>query len=185
MKSAIVLLPLMLAGCADLLPKGNTNVEGPWNSFEEAQQTFDKIIPYHTTVAELKAMKIEPKEANITILSYSDVLQRFVPNSSISVDTLDQGVLDCVSAKSACRGYEIVQRSVKRNRVGNFFSDFLNFRRQVDVTGWSFKGIILMRDGVVVYKLVSGQPLISEREDNTNPLGPLQGAGDAAVRSAF
>lgn len=168
-----------------MLPHGNVEVEGPWKSYEEAQQTFDSIIPYHTTVAELKAMKIEPKRANITILNYSDVLQRFVPNSSIRVDTLDQGVLDCVSARSACRGYEVVQKSVKRNRVGNFFADFLNFNRQVDVTGWSFKGVVLIRNDVVVYKLTSGQPLISEREDNTNPLGPLQGAGDAATRSAI
>ena len=84
-----------------------------------------------------------------------------------------------------CRGFEIDQKHIKRTRTGGFWSDFLNFRRQVDVTGWHFKGMLLIKDDVVVYKLIGGQPLIQEMEYNTNPLGPLQGIGESTVRLVF
>lgn len=186
MKQTAALLFLCLAGCSSLLPEGDVIVEGPWHSFEEAQQAFDKIVPYSTTVEDLRGMKLDPgSQPNITILNYSDVLRRFVPNASISVDHLDAGVWECIRAKTACQGYEIVQKSIKRDRTGNFLADFLNFRREVDVTGWSFNGVLLIKDKLVVYKLVSGQPLIREQENVKNPLGPLQDAGGAAVRSGF
>lgn len=186
MKQLASLLFVTLAGCSSLLPEGDVKVEGPWHSFEEAQLAFDKIIPYSTTIDDLKEMKLDPRtQPNITILNYSDVLRRFVPNASISVDHLDGGVWECIQAKTACQGYEITQKSIKRDRTGNFFSDFLNFKREVDVTGWSFNGVLLIKDNVVIYKLVSGQPLIREQEKSRNPLGPLQDAGGAAVRSSY
>lgn len=177
---------LCLVGCSSLLPRGNTAVAGPWQSFEDAQQAFDKIAPYQTRVTDLKGLGLDPVSTpNITLLNYSDVLIRFIPSPAISADALDKGVKDCIEAQIVCRGFEIDQKHIKRTRTGGFWSDFLNFRRQVDVTGWHFKGMLLIKDDVVVYKLIGGQPLIQEMEYNTNPLGPLQGIGESTVRSAF
>lgn len=179
-------LCLALGGCSSMLPHGASKVEGPWASFEEARLAFEKVVPYQTTLADLKALNIDPHaQPNITILSYSDVMRRFMPNAAIGADDLDAGVLECIRAKTACQGYEVVQRSVKRKRTGNFFSDFLNFSREVDVSGWSFNGVLLIKDDVVIYKLSGGQPLIREQESSQNPLGPLQGAGEATLRNGF
>jgi hypothetical protein len=49
----------------------------------------------------------------------------------------------------------------------------------VDVHGWSFHALILAVDGRVVYVLHGGEPIIKEQETNKQPLGPLQGWGDA------
>lgn len=175
-----------LAGCSTLLPRGNHAVAGPWKSFEEAQQTFDRIVPYQTRVEDLKALGLDPASVpNITLLNYSDVLGRFLPSPAIDSDALDAGVKDCLHAMAVCRGFEIDQKHIKRTRTGNFWSDFLNFRRQVDIRGWHFRGMLLVKDDVVVYKLIGGQPLIQEMEYNSNPLGPLQGVGESTVRSAF
>jgi len=70
---------------------------------------------------------------------------------------------------------------LKRRRYGNFLADFLNFKRKVDVAGWRFNGVILIRDGIVVYKLTSGQPAIHELEESRNPLGPFQGLGESRM----
>jgi hypothetical protein len=177
---------LCLVGCSSLLPRGNQTVEGPWKSFEEAQQTFDKIAPYQTRVADLKGLGLDPASTpNITLLNYSDVLIRFIPSPVINPNTLDTGVKDCIEAQMACRGFEIDQKRIKRTRSGNFWSDFLNFKRQTEVTGWQFKGTLLIKDDVVVYKLIGGQPMIQQMEYNRNPLGPLQGIGESTVRSMF
>lgn len=182
----LLIVSLALAGCTSLLPRGDSVVEGPWESYDEAQQAFEQIVPHRTTLAELKALKLDPHSyPNITILSYSDVLRRFVPSPSINADELDAGVRECITAKTVCRGLEIDQRSIKRRRVGNFWADFLNFKRHTDVTGWRFNGVLLLRDDVVVYKLVGGQPHIHELEENRNPLGPFQGVGESEVRRRF
>lgn len=176
---AIILFPLCLGGCSSLLPKGEAETEGPWQTFWEAQQTFDKIIPHQTTVEALKQLKLDPESnQNVTILNYSDVLRRFIPSPTINASDLDPGVQECISAKTACKGYEIDQRVMKRKRYGNFWADVFNFERKVDIVGWRFNGVILIKDNLVVYKLTGGQPAIHEREENKNPLGPFQGFGE-------
>lgn len=177
---------LLLAGCTALLPTSDTLLEGQWTSFEDGQKTFDSIIPYQTTVDDLKALGlIAHSTPNVTLLNYSDVLQRFIPSPSINSEELDHGVNDCLKAKMACRGFEINQRVVKRNRQGGFWADFLGFKRRVDVTGWHFKGMVLIKEQFVVYKLVGGQPIIHEVEKSDNPLGPFQGIGETTLRSIF
>jgi len=179
---AIIFFPLCLVGCSSLLPKGEAVTEGPWQTFWEAQQTFDKIIPHQTTIEALKQLKLDPESnPNVTLLNYSDVLRRFIPSPTINALDLDPGVQECISAKAACKGYEIDQRVMKRNRYGNFWADFLNFKRKVDVVGWRFNGVVLIKDNLVVYKLTGGQPAIHEREENKNPLGPFQGFGESRL----
>jgi hypothetical protein len=183
---AIIFLPVILTACASLLPRAHTSTVGPWQNYHEAQQAFDRIIPYQTTLEDLKTFKLDPaSNPNITILNYSDVIRRFIPSPSVSADELAPGVRACILAKAACTGYEIVQSSNTRKRYGNFWSDFLNFKRKVEVTGWSFNGVILVKDDVVIYTLAGGQPAIYTLEEGKNPLGPLQGSGESAFRNSI
>ena len=112
------------------------------------------------------------------LLNYSDILRRFIPSPVLDPHTLDDGVQACLVAKTACVGYEINQKVVNRHRRGNFWLDFLNFKRQVEIDGWRFSGMLLLVRDLVVYKLTGGQSIIQEQEDTSNPLGPLQGIGE-------
>jgi hypothetical protein len=173
---------VLLGGCSALLPRGESVAESPWKSFDEAQRTFDRIVPYETTVQDLRALKLDPEHnTNITLLNYSDVLRRFIPSPATNMQDLDPGVQDCIRAKSACAGYEVDQKTLKRRRYGNFFADFLNFRRKVDIVGWRFNGVVLIKGNLVVYKLTGGQPSIHEHEESSNPLGPFQGLGESRL----
>ena len=175
---ASALACLLASGCSALLPHRRTVVHSPWATYRDAQLTFDKIIPGQTTNLELRDLQLDPEaNPNIAILNYSDVLQRFVPHASISMNDLDAGVRECISAKTICRGYAINQRSVHKSREGNFFADVFGFERETHTTGWAFNALILMKDGVVIYKLTGGQPQINEREHVKNPLGPVMGLG--------
>ncbi len=181
MNKKTVLALLFLGGCTSFLPKAEVITIGPWHSFQEVQDVFDKIVPNKTTVGDLKKMGLEPSvNPNITILNYSDILRRFIPSPSINAQDLDEGVKDCISAKIECIGFEINQSTTKRARYGNFWADFLDFKRKVDVVGWRFDGVILIKNNVVVYKLSGGEPSIHQFEENRNPLGPLQGLGGSA-----
>jgi hypothetical protein len=179
----IAAVVVAIAACGSLLPKSETLTDSPWQSFEEAQRVFDQIVPHKTTVADLKRLKLDPaSNSNITILNYSDVLRRFIPSPSVDASSLDAGVQECVRAATRCRGYEVDHRVLTRRRYGNFWADVLNFRRKTEVIGWRFNAVLLIIDDAVVYKLTGGQPSILEHEDSNNPLGPLQGAGEAVFR---
>jgi len=52
---------------------------------------------------------------------------------------------------------------------------FFNFNRKTMTTGWEFNAVWLVKNDLVVYKLISGKPQVREDETRRNPLGPLQG----------
>jgi hypothetical protein len=107
-------------------------------------------------------------------------MRKFMLNQSFSISDLDHGVRECVTAKVACRGFEINQSSVEKNRNGNVVLDVLGFYRETHTAGWRFNGLILLKDDIVVYKLTGGQPVIAQTEEAKNPLGPVQ-----AISSRF
>src|SRR3954466_4373161 len=110
-----VLIACLLAGCGALLPKSKEVTASPWQTYQAAQETFDKIVPGQTTVADLRRMALDPGEnPNIAILNYADVMRKFMLNQSFSINDLDQGVRDCVMAKVACRGFEVTQSMVNK-----------------------------------------------------------------------
>jgi hypothetical protein len=55
---ASVALAALLSGCADLLPKSRTETEAAWTSFDQARAAIEKIVPYETRKADLKALGI-------------------------------------------------------------------------------------------------------------------------------
>lgn len=178
-RAALAAACLALAACAELLPKARTEVTSGWTSFEEAKATIARIVPYRTRAADLKAMGIDAyASANVRLLNYSDILLRFPLAGSPSLDRLDPGLRECLGAGNACEGFAISASDIRRDRTGDFWLDALNFRRTVDVTGWTFNALVLLVDGRVVYVIHGGQPRIREQETTRQPLGPLQGWGD-------
>src|SRR6185436_7012931 len=183
---AALLACLLVSSCTSLLPKSKEVTASPWQTYQAAQETFDKIIPGQTTIAELRNMSLDPgSNANIAILNYADVMRKFMLNQSFSVNDLDQGVRDCVMAKVACRGFEVTQSMVNKNRQGNVVLDVLGFYRETQTSGWRFNGLILVKEGVVVYKLTGGQPILQGTEENKNPLGPVQAIGSRVTGITF
>ncbi len=170
---------LITIGCSTLLPSSRITVQSPWNSFDDAKASFDKIIPLKTTAQELQSLGFDPfSTPNIRILTYLDIMNRFMPNPSIKKEDLDEGIQACINAKANCKAYEFEPKIMKTKRYGNFWLDFFNFRRQTKESGWKFEAIIILIDNIVVYKLSGGSPKIDENRETKNPLGPLQNVDD-------
>jgi hypothetical protein len=167
-----------ITGCSSLLPKSKetTGAAGSgWQSYQDAQQAFDQIVPGKTTVAQLGAMQLDPRvNPNITVLPRHELLQRFIVNQSVTMDDLEDGVRDCLQAREQCRALEVNQTATQKKRTGNAALDMAKVYRETHTSGWRFSGLLLVKDGVVVYKLTSGQPVIHEIAQNQDVLGPLQ-----------
>lgn len=143
---------------------------------------FARIIPGATSLSDLKALGVDPDQTpNVAILGGADLLRRLVPGSAFDIGLLDPGLQQCASLQSACFAYEIDQISLERKRFGNFWSDFLNFKRQVSITGWQFNAVVVLKGDTVVYKLWSGKPHVRQLEVERSPLGPLQGVGPSLL----
>ncbi len=171
-------LVLLLSGCAAWLPSSQTTPKSPWKSYEEAKTAFDQIRPSQTRTSDLKALGFDPSSPNVRVLTYLDVIQRFIPNQSITKEDLAEAVRDCLEAKDGCRALELELDVVKGKRTGNVLLDIFGFVRKNRETGWRFKALLVLRDDLVVYKLSSGEPTVDRFEERVKPLGPLQELDD-------
>jgi hypothetical protein len=167
-------LLLLTSGCASMLPKARTDTSS-FQSFEEARAAIEALVPMKSDRQTLEQNGFHVgKHPNTTILTHSDVVRRFVPSALLRREDLDPGILACLEARDACRGLEIIGAKIARDRTGNFWADFFNFRRRTEVSGWRFNAVVLLVNDVIVYRVWGGQPAIREQELNTNPLGPFQ-----------
>jgi len=177
----LVILVVSLTACSSLLPRARSATSA-FHEFEELSHAVDSLQPMQSKKADLVRLGIDPSSLpNTTILSYADIVQRFVPLVADGRPDLDNGILACLRARDACRGWQLNASAISKVRTGSFFADFVNFRRRTETTGWRFNALILLADDVVVYRAWGGQPLVNDLDIQTNPLGPLQDIGLAGV----
>jgi hypothetical protein len=166
---------LLNAGCASVLPRETDIAKSRWESFEAVQHDYDTIIPEATTTNDLHQLGFDPYVTpNIKILNYNDLVQRFLPNASVTKEDLPEPVRLALEAKEAASAYEVDLNVINSKRYGNAFLDIFNFKRKTRITGWNYKALIVLNKDLVVYKLWSGAPVVYRTTSKSRPLGPLQ-----------
>jgi hypothetical protein len=188
--SLIALVVAPLAACASwgILPSTVETTESPFKNYQSAEDAYNRVTPFVTSVKELKAHGFNPYTTpNIKVLNYLDLVPRFLPQQSMRQDDLDPAVQACLTARDRCAGWLAEPSTSSKDRTGNVALDVLGFERETTSTGWKASMLLLIQDGVVVYKLWSGTPTILEVKTETKPLGPLQdlsGPAAAAISGA-
>jgi hypothetical protein len=173
-----------LSACATLLPTTKQEVVSNWNSYADAVHWLSAIEPYKSTRADVHRSGLDPQlNSAITVLHFADILQRFSAAALIEPQDVDRGIRDCLHAGKQCTAYAISVKKVERKRIGSFWADSFNFKRESLTTGWSVDALLVFVDDELVYELIGGQPNISEYEVVRNPLGPLQGWSDEMVKA--
>ncbi len=172
---------LGLAGCASWLPQAAADPVY-FTTFEQARRAIESIEPGRTRLEELKGLHLDTvQQPNTVVMSYADILRRVMGGSVLSKQDLAPGIVQCVEAHDACRGLEYSISSIHKDRIGSFWLDFINFKRETVTSGWRFNALVLSVDGVVVYRSWGGQPEVNLVDKQRNPLGPLQEIGPAIV----
>lgn len=166
---------LLSSACSSILPRAEDQTVSPWQSFDEVSADFDQIEAGETTVEQLGELGFNPKVTpNITRITYVDLLARFLPNPSITLNDVDPAVSQCIKAREVCYGLSLAPGRLDRQRYGNALLDIFGFKRRTEISGWRFDGLVVIHDDLVVYKLSGGNPNITELEYRKRPLGPLQ-----------
>lgn len=178
-------LLFLAPGCSFLLPTSQTTAKSKWHTYGEAEAAFDRISPGATATNELADLGFDPSaNPNVRILTYIDVMQRFMPNESITKDDLDPSVRAFIEGRERGQAWEVDVNIAKSKRYGNVLLDLAGFVRKSHDTGWQFKGLLLIREGRVVYKLSAGQPNVDRYDKKVRPLGPLQELDSILARAA-
>ena len=168
-------LVLSTTGCKSLFPSDSKSTRSHWQNFDEAQAAFDKITPHKTTVEDLKTLGFDPSTTpNVKLLTYLDLIERFIPNESITLADLQPDVRACIESKDCCHAYALDLDIIRNKRYGNLALDIFGFKKNTRVTGWNFRALIILKDDMVAYKIRSGEPNIERYEKKLKPLGPLQ-----------
>ena len=169
-----------LFACSSLLPRSTDETRMPWREFDDARRAIEQVEPYRSQREQLLSDGFDPyRNPAVTILSWPELLQKFANAEMIRTGIPDAGLRECLAAGRRCTGLSISVRRIRRERLGNFWLDSLAFRREVLVTGWTFNALIVFIDDLVVYRAFGGQPKLEEISVTRNPLGPIQGWGDA------
>lgn len=179
-----------LSACASwgVLPSTVEKTESPFETYKSAEDAYAQVMPFVTTARELKVRGFDPYTTpNIRVLNYLDMVPRFLPQQSMKMEDLDPAVQGCLTARDRCSGWLAEPSVSSKDRTGSVALDVLGFERETTSTGWKASMLLLVQDGVVVYKLWSGTPTILEVKTEKKPLGPLQdlsGPAAAAVSGA-
>jgi hypothetical protein len=165
----------LTTGCKALFPTEDKQTKSQWQSFDEAQLAFERILPHQTTLEDLKELGFDPVSSpNVRLLTYLDLIEKFMPNISITKEDLPKDVRECIEAKDCCRAYELDLDVSHSKRYGNIAADMFGFNKKTRITGWNFNALVVIRNDLVIYKIRSGQPQVNRLEKKTKPLGPLQ-----------
>ena len=174
-----------LSGCGGvLLPAQHEIQTSSFQSYKAVRDAFDQIKPMKTSLNELSGLGFDVQNgSNAQSLSYLDVENHFVPNSSVALDRLDPAVEACIMAGADCQGYEFKLKLKNIDGSGSLFLDLFDFAHTRTETGWNARVLFLIQDGHVTYKLLSGEPHVQVVRKNIKPLGPAQDLGGVAVGS--
>jgi hypothetical protein len=174
-----VSVSLAICACTSFLPRGATNNGGGFASFEAARAAADRIVPLQTRLDELGPLGFDfAAGQNVTLVSYPEIVVRLTPHPGVPISQLDPGIQRCIDIQTACKGYTFRFEREDRVREGNFWLDFLNAVRTTRVTGWRFEALIVVGADTVLFRNYAGQARIERVDKQTNPLGPLQPAGE-------
>jgi hypothetical protein len=176
-----------LGGCGELglLPHSTDVKNSGFKTYKDVEDAYAAIAPGQTQNADLVRIGFDSSESpNVEALSYLGVIERFIPRDSIRFDNLDPVVQQCIEERERCSGYVFRPERLHQERLGNWFLDVLGFQRTFVNYGWSAEVVLLVMDGHVVYKVMSGRPHIEDFHHNVQPLGPFQDLSGVVLGSA-
>jgi hypothetical protein len=176
----VMAIALVLVGCGAVgLFLYQTEVQNSnFRSCDALQTAYEAISPARTRVSDLGKLGFDiGTSPNVESVSYLGVIERFMPRDSIKFDELAPAVKSCIDARAACSAYVFKPQRLDTELDGNWFFEMLGFESAHASTGWSPEVVLLIRDGRVAYKIMSGRTLVHGYRDVIPPLGPRRNLG--------
>jgi hypothetical protein len=165
----VVAVALLVCGALTLLPNQGETAAIRITTLKELAAAYDRVRPGMTRSSQLAGLGFDATTANVQVLSYLGVMERFAGDSR-KFDRLDEALQTCVEARDRCTA--LVFRHGDDHGAGGMLSSF-GFgpanaaSRTAEVT-------LLVQDGRVAYKTISGVPqtLLAQSEPVVRTIAP-------------
>ena len=166
---------ILSVGCSSFLPSKTVDTQTRWTSYQEVESVVKAIRRGHT-LEHVKELGLDvDKTPNVQSLTYLDIAKRFgLIGFRDQIVAVPDGVKKMMFAAERGRGYELNVEATRSQRIGNFWADFLQFRKKTHTTGWKFSVLLIVVNNKVEYVLYKGNPNIDKLEKEKNPIGPFQ-----------
>jgi len=171
--AAVLIVGLTLVGCAglNLLPhRSDLARDQTFENYRDVVAAYSNITPGHTRASELTRLGFDvAAQPGAETLSYLGVIERFMPRESAGFDRLAVPVQTCIAARQRCSAYVFRPSQLKQERTGSLLFDLLGFDHSTIDRGWTTEVVLLIQDGRVAYKAMSGKPHVEGYHEDIGP----------------
>ena len=154
---AIGFVALAILGCGSLtlLPRPSETSISHLRTLQDLAAAYARVQPGETRASQLSILGFDTSTANVEVLSYLGVMERFASDSR-RFDRLDAALQNCLEARDRCTAFVFKPGEQRRGHGDGIFSSFglstANAApREAEVT-------LLVQDGRVAYKAITGVP---------------------------
>jgi hypothetical protein len=138
-----------------------------FQNYQDVVDAYSNIVPGRTRADELAKLGFDAAaQPGAETLSYLGVIERFMPRQSARFDRLARPVQTCIAARQRCSAHVFRPSQLKEERTGSIFFDLLGFDHTTIDRGWTTEVVLLMQDGRVAYKAMSGKPRIESYHED-------------------
>ncbi|HEY0107294.1 MAG TPA: hypothetical protein VGB91_14530 [Rhizomicrobium sp.] len=145
-----------------MLPRQSESSANHLRTIQDLASAYTRVQPGATRASQLSLLGFDTTTANVEILSYLGVMERFASDSR-RFDRLDGALQDCLEARDRCTAF-VFKPGDQRGRGDGMLATFglgsaNAAERHAEVT-------LLVQDGRVAYKAISGVPqaMLARRE---------------------
>ncbi len=183
---AILVVTLALLGCGTLtlLPRPSSDTASTQlRSLQDLAAAYVRVQPGETRASQLAALGFDTTTANVQVLSYLGVMERFAGDSR-KFDRMDAALQECIEARDRCTAL-VFKPGDQRSGTGMLASFGLG---AAHAAGREAVVTLLVQDGRVAYKTISGVPdtLLAQREPAPAPVGrPRTAAIPVSARAVY
>jgi hypothetical protein len=178
---AISVVALALVGCGALmlLPQHGETISH-LKTPNDLASAFARVQPGETRASQLSSLGFDTTTPNVHVLSYLGLIERYMTGDSRKFDKLDIALQDCIESRDRCTGFVFRpddQPAVHHGVLATFGLSSANAAEP------GAEAIIIVRNGRVAYKAISGLPASAASRLATQTPRPAIAAEPAAYRS--
>jgi hypothetical protein len=153
-----LLVTLAVVGCAGLglLPYHAAPQADGFKSYRALAAAYRSIRPGKTLASDLGKLGFDVASSpDVKVLSYLGVIERFMPRNSVGFDRLAPAIQSCIDARDRCTAY--LYHATGQAPGGSLF-DLIGNPAQAATQHGAAEVVLLVQDGRVAYKAMSGEP---------------------------
>ena len=163
----VVTLAVLGFGTLALLPHQSDSADTQLHSIKDLAAAYIRVQPGETRASQLAALGFDTTTADVQVLSYLGVIERFAGDSR-KFDSLEEPLQSCIEARDRCTALVFHPGDRRGHGDGMLASIGLG---SANAATRDAEVILLVQDGRVAYKSIRGVPqtLLAQRAPQIAP----------------